>query len=307
VLLAYATVVPTWIPTRNAELVPRRLLGLVFAPEPLTALFLGAVLWLLADAGDRRATSARMTGGDPVLLGLAAGLVMLTREPNALIVVLAAALLLWGGELWHRVVLPAAVATPVLLGQVAIWQATYGKVFAPNRDVLWDQPARINAWRIRAGRRYGYDDLSPPPRVALRWLQTNLMEVLTSYLVPMIVLGLLLGLLVVRFPRQWRLWSFATVFSVATVVFNSAYINHEVLFRYNATVVPVLATVFAAGVLTIAVRSPLSVEPSSGGRPDAAPAPAPADVLSDRRNGVGASRERRRSPPAPRGSGWPPP
>ncbi|MEJ7585777.1 MAG: hypothetical protein WKF43_17220 [Acidimicrobiales bacterium] len=147
--------------------------------------------------------------------------------------------------------LPVAVAVPVVLGQVAIWQTTYGKLLAPNRDVQWDDPDRVNVWSKRAERRYGYDELSAPPRIALRWLQTNLAEVLSSYLVPLVVLGLLVAVLVARHPRQWRLWSFMTVFSVVTVVFNSAYINHEVLFRYNATVMPAVATVGAAGTLTL--------------------------------------------------------
>jgi len=249
VLSAYVTVVPSWVPDHNAGLVPRRLLGLVFAPEPLAALFLGGALWLLADAGYRRAR------WDPVLIGLAAGFVMLMREPNALIVMLVAALLLGSGEAWRRVVLPGAVATPILVGQLSLWHSTYGKVLAPNRDEQWDQPVRVRHWIRYAGERYGYESPAPPPRIAMRWMQTNLPEVVAAYAAPLFVAAILLILLALGNRRQWRLWVFATVFTVGTIVFNAAYINPDVLFRYNAVLLPLLAVVAAAGTLSLLIRT----------------------------------------------------
>jgi hypothetical protein len=247
-LVAYARFAPGWVPRYNADLVPRRLLGLVFAPEPLTAVFLAGAMWLLVTSGEGGAK------WDPWVVGACAGFVILLREPNAALVALAGVLAIRHRDLLVRVLTAAVVAGAVVGTQVVLWLSTYGGIGAPNRAAQWAQPSRQRRWRIMARDRYGYDGQAPP-RVSWDWVSTNLREVLPPYTVALVVLGLLSLVAVVRFPRHWRLWVFCAVFAGGTVLFNAAYINVQVLFRYNSIVLPALLVPAAVGLGALWSRS----------------------------------------------------
>jgi hypothetical protein len=245
-LVAYARIAPGWVPDYNAELVPRRLVGLVFAPEPLTAAFLAGALWLLVASGE--GGTARW---DPFLVGAAAGFVILLREPNAALVLLAGVLVVRNRDVLLRVVVAGVVAASVVASQVVIWLVTYGGIGAPNRAEQWAQPNRVRKWTNIARARYGFEGTGPP-RVSWDWAPTNLREVVPPYGAALLAVGVLSAVAIVRHSRHWRLWIFIAVFVVATVAFNAAYINVEVLFRYNSIVVPALLVAAVAGLGSLA-------------------------------------------------------
>jgi hypothetical protein len=246
-LVAYARFAPGFVPSYNAELVPRRLVGLVFAPEPLTAAFLAGALWLLVASGEG---SARW---DPLAVGAAAGFVMLLREPNAALVALTGVLAIRNRDSVLRLVSAGVVAALVVGTQVVIWLVTYGGIGAPNRAEQWAEPNRRRKWTIIARARYGYEGTAPP-RVSLHWIRTNLREVVPPYTVVLVALGVLSVVAVVRQPRHWRLWIFCAVFAGGTLLFNAAYINVDVLFRYNSIVLLTLFVPATIGLGTLALR-----------------------------------------------------
>jgi hypothetical protein len=244
-LIAYAAISPGWVPARNADLVPRRLLGLVFAPEPLTAAFYAGALWIVATAGDRRPGR-----WDATAVGLASGIVILLREPNVALVALTAVLAVRSREVLVRVGVAAVAAAVVVAGQLLVWQSTFGKLLAPNREAQWDEPIRRLKWSRIAAERYGYEG-SAPPRVSWDWAATNLRIVIGPYAVVLVVVGLLALVALLRHREQWRLWFLVVAFTAGTVLFNASYINIEVLFRYNSIVVPGLLVVAIAGAVSL--------------------------------------------------------
>jgi hypothetical protein len=246
-LVAYARFAPGFVPSYNAELVPRRLVGLVFAPEPLTAAFLAGALWLLVASGEG---SVRW---DPLAVGAAAGFVMLLREPNAALVALAGVLAIRNRESILRLVSAGVVAALVVGTQVVIWLVTYGGIGAPNRAEQWAEPNRRRKWTIIARARYGYEGTAPP-RVSFHWIRTNLREVVPPYTAVLVALGVLSVVAVVRQPRHWRLWMFCGAFVGGTLLFNAAYINVDVLFRYNSIVLLTLFVPATIGLGTLVLR-----------------------------------------------------
>jgi hypothetical protein len=181
-----------------------------------------------------------------VVVGAAGGFVILLREPNVALVGLALVLAVRSRETLLRVLAAGAVAASVVVTQAVVWLATYGTLGAPNRAEQWAQPNRIRRWTNIARARYGFEGVGPP-RVSWDWAPTNLREVLPPYAIALVVLGGLSAVAVVRHPRHWRLWVYIAVFSVGTVLFNAAYINVEVLFRYNSIVVPALLVAAVTG------------------------------------------------------------
>jgi hypothetical protein len=246
-LVAYARFAPGFVPPYNAELVPRRLIGLVFAPEPLTAAFLAGALWLLVASGEG---SARW---DPVAIGAAAGFVMLLREPNAALVALAGILAIRNRDSIIRLLTAGVVAAIVVGTQVVIWLVTYGGIGAPNRAEQWAEPNRRRKWTIIARARYGYDGTAPP-RVSRHWIRTNLREVVPPYTLVLLALAVLWVVAVAKQPRQWRLWLFCAAFVGGTLIFNAAYINVDVLFRYNSIVLLTLFVPATIGLGTLVLR-----------------------------------------------------
>ncbi|MCP4382050.1 MAG: hypothetical protein GY798_11670 [Hyphomicrobiales bacterium] len=246
VLAAYVWSAPAFVTARSAELVPRRILGLVFAPETISLGLAACLVLLVARTGSQRKATWNIW-----IVGLGCAFGVMVREYNAVLVLIAFVALATvpGGAL--RTFKTGAVAILGFLPQFLYWFFVYDSLFFPNRLVLWANGARPEHWRPAVLERYGWDT-ERPPQVSTEYISTNLADWWNSYSWVLLGCAVLAVTLVALRPAQWRLWSVCTVAIWATVLYNSAYINIVVTWRYNQILMPFVATLMGATLLAIA-------------------------------------------------------
>jgi hypothetical protein len=253
-LLGYATVAPDYLSGAEADLVARRIVGLVYAPETLSLLYLTGLLYVLARSTD---STCRWS---PVAVGLATAVAVMIREYNAVLVFGFVLALLTMPNRRRDAVVTGAVAAVAFLPQVLDWVLVYDSPFFPNRLVLWEDSGRAGRWAPIVEERYGLTFEGDPPQMSWRYVSTNLPEVLGHYGLPLAVATVLGGVLLWARRSQWRLWGYCLGVVWGTVLFNSAYINIEVTYRYNAIVVPAATVIVAAAVVLATGRRLASEE-----------------------------------------------
>lgn len=234
---------PGFTTDRNAGLVPRRLLGIVFSSEPLTYVYAGAVLLLVASA----TRSGR--AWSPWLVGGASGLAVMLRESNIILVALVFGVLLTVPGRRRLVGRTVVAAGAVMAIQAAYFLHVYGDPIMPNREIYNGEN-----WREYAESRYGWDLPAPPPRMDASFIQTNLADVLGSYWVAAVLVLAAAAFVAIRHPPQWRTWLLAVTSSCTFLVFHAAYVHHLPIYRYNWAVVPMVSVLAGAALASFISR-----------------------------------------------------
>lgn len=270
-VFAYTMVTPGYVLERNADLVPRRVLGVVYGPGPLGFAALAAATLVLA----------RCDRHWPVVpLGVVAGLVALLHERYLPTVLLFFLLVFLSSPRRWRVVAAAAVAVVTFSPQLAYFRGVYGGWLFPNRNAQWEAGDRLAMWGNVAHERFGLPADVRPPRMSLDYLPVNGADMLGAYWPVLVLTAAALLLLVWRRPNQWPVWALCGGHFAFVFLQSAMYINVIVTWRYNSLVLPVVAFVLVAALWSL-------VTPAHGREP-AQPGP----LASLRARGPGPRRRR---------------
>jgi hypothetical protein len=223
VVAGYLLLPGEFVPERNAQLVPRRLLGLVFSYEPIVNLVLAGLGVALLPRERPVAAAA------PVTVAGFAVLAIMLREPTA------------ASRRAGAVI--AAAGAGFLAVALGISAAARGSV--SGRGDVYDG----ELLRPLAEVRYGWDSPASPPQLSPAYLLTNLAE---QSPLPLVAVGAVLvaAVVVVLGRRQdWRPWAYLLAITLGSLAVHAMWVNIVVTFRYNfVLVVPMGASVAALGV-----------------------------------------------------------
>jgi hypothetical protein len=242
IVVGYTWLPPDHVPARHADLVPRRLLGLVFSMEPLGMLALAGAMLLLARRDD---------AWHAVPAGVVAGYMAMLSERFIPTVLLFIGLLLLMKAHRRRALIVAAVAFLAFLPQLLYFRFAYGGWLFPNRETQWVSQDKAAAWSEHTQARFGLAEGAEPSRMSLDYLATNGADMVQGHWPMLILLTVSLGVLCWRRPRQWPLWSFCAGHIVIVGLMSAVYINIVVTWRYNGIVLPAVALLVVAALWTV--------------------------------------------------------
>lgn len=241
---AYLLRPPDYVAARNASLVPRRVLGLVFSMEPLGFVALAAGLVVLA---------RRDRTWSPAVVGLLAGLTATLSERFIPTILLFVAVLFAVRAQRRLAIRAAAVGFLAFLPQLLYFRLVYGGWWFPNRAVQWGV-LRPALWSQTATERFGLPEGTIPRRVSLDYVATNGTDMLDAHGAVIVLLAVSVAILLILHPRQWPLWLFCVGHIAVTGLLSAMYINIVVTWRYNTAALPAIALLVIAALAAVASR-----------------------------------------------------
>lgn len=233
VMQAYLLLPPSYVPERNASLVPLRLTGAVIGPDVIGLLFVAVAAWALV----RRTVN-------PVIVGVISGLTLMASERHVVLVVPLFLVLLTLPSERTKAFIASGLAAAVLLPQFLYFRLSYGSWVFPNRQAIQAQRVedRITSYADQ------YDFQISGEAFDWRYLPTNLERIVTEnwWMWLLLLIGAVLAF---RFRREaWRAWLYAVGVSTLLLVISSGWINIVVTWRYLWWTAPLTGLLLIAGI-----------------------------------------------------------